>query len=432
LRPEVSVAVRAQIKFTLLSLALAVLVAVPASARREVHPMPAVRDTRPTQWIWFDDLEPADPGWTHGDVSTTASPHFHASHYMAYSGTRSWWCGSAELHGYGNNWDDRLDIPPITTAVEQTSWGSIKARYRDEPTSREGGRSRDAVYPLLTFAYRNDSEPGYDFTYVDAESAGAFVHLNRGYDGVHPWSTAAFYLGDKDSPCVCRFRFVSDGVWSDEDGFYNSTFGAFMCDEISIWDYYSGAGYFYDDVESGGLCMPSIPEAAGDYWHIIENRCKAWSNPHVWVNTGVDTPGFVPPGVRNWLMTPTVDVSGVVYCGTNFILQLFTPTVDNDYWTEEITTDGGASWTVLHVLWGDQCDVGYGPCEHFQGGDNLTPFLPAATIALRWVYYSTDNGAGPDVCSNAGIVLDDIGIYEWGTSHKGDATSWGRVRSLYR
>ena len=43
----------------------------------------------------------------------------------------------------------------------------------------------------------------------------------------------------------------SDGAWSDQDGLYLSVGGAFMCDDIQIWDYYSGTVYFFDDIESG-------------------------------------------------------------------------------------------------------------------------------------------------------------------------------------
>jgi hypothetical protein len=373
-----------------------------------------------TNWAWFDDLEPGPWwGWTHGDYTTGDAPHFHVDAYMAFGGRGySYWCGTFNYDtdgGYGNDWDDRLDLPPIApaTPVEEASWGAIKARYRDSPSSCRAGE-RDPTYPLLTFAIRTDSEPEYDFTYVQAESGGTFVNLCPGYDGARPWSEVSLDLVGMDVPYSVHFRFTSDGAWSDEDGLYNSFGGAVMCDEIRVWDYYSGEVHFYDDVEAGGLCTPVALGPAGDYWHIIENSCKAWSGSHCWANTSPDTNGaMVPPGVQNWLRTPEVVVSSTVGCTTYFIIQFFTPTVDNDYWTETVYVSGVG--TQLHAWWGDQCDAGYGPCDHFVGGDDITPLLYYQEAAyLEWVYHTTDNGAGPDVCDCAGITLDDIGFTGYG------------------
>ena len=269
------------------------------------------------------------------------------------------------------------------------------------------------------------------FTYVDEESSGAYVHLNRGFDGTHPWGTTGFYLGNKDNPAQVRFRFVADGAWSDADG-NDTDGGACHFDEIMIWDYYTGTVFFYDDVETGGLCTPTGPDAAGDYWHIIDNVCKAWSDPHCWANTQIDTNGaFVPPGVQNWLRTPTVGLSNALTCTTYFVIQFFTPTVDNDYWTETMWMDGVP--TQLHAWWGDQCDAGYGPCDHFGGiADDVTDLLPATSGYHEWVYYTTDNGAGPDICDCAGITLDDIGFFGQEEENPVEESTWGRVKSMYR
>jgi hypothetical protein len=395
---------------------------------REFEPRD-VREPGRIVWFWADDLEPEDPGWEHADELATYVPYFHVDTYLAYAGTYSYWCGTFDYDadgGYGNSWDDRLHLPLTPVAVEEESWGSIKARFRESGEARGG---REPLYPVITFAYRNDTEPAYDYTYVQAESSRAWVNLNRGYDGIHPWGTAGFYLGNMDFPYSVRFRFVSDGAWSDEDGDYLSVGGAFMCDDIRVWDYYTSETFFFDDVESGGFCTPMGPPAPGDYWHIIANNCKAWSDPNVWVNTSVDTPGFVPPGVANSLRTPDVDVSTAVTCTTYFVIQFFTPTVDNDYWTETVFMDGVG--TQLHAWWGDQCDAGYTPCDHFLGGDDVTALLMGATTSYHeWVYNTTDNGAGPDVCGCAGITIDDIGYY--GLSVVSEPSGWDRVRSLYK
>jgi hypothetical protein len=220
-------------KGLLIVLTVLALVAGGASARQEVPTPRDVRDVGRTTIFWFDDLETGAPGWTHGDYTATYLPWFHADTYMAYNGSYSWWCGTFDYDadgGYGNNWDDRLEC-------DEVSWAGY-------------------LYPVITFAYRSDTEDGYDLTYVDAESSGHWVHLNRGYSGVHAWGDAGYYLGNKDEPAHCRFRFVSDGAWSDEDWLYLSNGGAFMCDDIQVWDYYTGTVLLYCDAEVGtyGCC----------------------------------------------------------------------------------------------------------------------------------------------------------------------------------
>jgi len=393
-------------------IAAGLLIFLGAAVARLEHRTPASAAGEYPRWpnttFFFDDMETSAPGWTHGDFTAVAVPHFHVATYMAYAGSYSWWCGTFAYDpdgGYGNSWDDRLDVPA-------TDWTSY-------------------VYPVIDFAYRNDSEPGYDYTYVQAESSGMWVNLNRGFDGATAWGPAGYYLGNKDNPAVCRFRFLSDGAWSDEDGDYLSDGGAFMCDDVRIWDYYTTDILFFDDVESGGLCTPSVPAAAGDYWHLIDNECKAWSGSYCWACTSVDTPGFVPPLVQNWLKTPSVDITGALTCTTDFVIQFFVETNDDDYWIEEVTVDNGATWTQLHAWWGDQCDSGYGPCDHFGGGDDITDLLPGTRLAHRWVMHTTDNGSGPDLCDCAGITIDDVEFYGVHEDPVEEST-WGYIKAMYR
>ena len=121
-------------------------------------------------------------------------------------------------------------------------------------------------------------------------------------------------------------------------------------------------------------------------------------------------------------------------CTTFFVLQFWVPQVDNDYWQEQVTVDGGASWTNLHSWWGNQCDYGYGPCSHFGGGDDITPLLPGTMMAHRWVMNTTDNGITPDpLCAytSSGITIDDTWFdLSWDTPV--EETSWGKIKSFYR
>ena len=140
--------------------ALAVLSGVGAGRIDEGVPVPrAPRSFRESAVVFFDDMESGAPGWTHG--YTNWPVFFHEDQYYAYEdGTPpdySWWCGRLDPDyaggdGYGNGWDARLLVPPV-------DWTGY-------------------FYPVLMFRFRNDTEPGNDFTYVQAESLGVYRNLN--------------------------------------------------------------------------------------------------------------------------------------------------------------------------------------------------------------------------------------------------------------
>lgn len=370
--------------------------------------------------LWYDDADSGEGGWTHGDNTAVASPNFHVSRYRAWSGGLSYWCGTFDESytggdGYGNGWDDRLLLPPV-------------------PVTESGDPT--PPFPVLTFKFRHDSEPTYDFTYVQAESLGRYVNLNRGYDGSSGgWQDIGVYgfqLTDYDDPLMIRFRFISDAAYSDEDAVYDSDAGAFHVDDIRIFDYYSGRIYFFDDVEDGtGLCTPSVPSPAGDYWHIAERRCPANSDPYCWwCGDDADTT-LIPPGLDNWLMTPMIDLAGAVATTVRFLLHAEVPEVDDDYWVEEITMDGGATWYHSGTYWGD-----YESCRGWSSralfwGIDLTPYVSTDNrFALRLTFHTTDNGCGPGVAGGAGIMLDDISLEGYNTPVT--RGSWGAIKALYR
>jgi hypothetical protein len=366
----------------------------------------------PNTLYWFDDVEGDQSGWVSDDLSAGATSHFHPDVYLAYEGDYSWWCGTFDYDvdgGYGNSWDDRLIIP------EQDVGG--------------------ATYPILTFAFRYDSEPGYDFTYVQAESMGAYVNLNRGYNGVGPWADLGdfgFVLSDYDNPFRARFRFVSDGAWSDEDGLYPSLGGAFMCDIVRVFDYYGGFVYFFDDVNDGvGLCEPEAPAAAGDYWHVIDRACPSYSPPHCWwCGDDADT-SLIPPNLQDILYTPLTDISTALTCTMHFAVHFAIPTVDNDYLSMYVTTDGAAYYG-LGGWWGDfgSCD-GWGTTAYEDGFD-IGQFNPPPYTygGFAWVMYTTDNGCGPGAAGDAGAMIDNIWLEGVDESPVKQA-SWGQIKSLF-
>jgi hypothetical protein len=258
-----------------------------------------------------------------------------------------------------------------------------------------------------------------------------YVDLNRGFDGSEGWKAYnGYFIGWYDDPFNGRFRFVSDGAWSDEDGFYDSDGGAFQVDDVRIYDYLTGDTHFLDDGESGGLCVPSVAAPAGDWWHIVERPCAAYSDPHCWWCGDDSDSSSVPPNLSNVLTSPAVDVSGATECTLRFLLHSEVPTDDNDYWVEEVSTDGGSTWANVGAWWGDfgQCS---GWSAHGIDGVDIAPYLPGTSFRFRITFHTTDDGSGPGVAGGAGIALDDVWLEDW-TESPVERTTWGRIKAAYR
>jgi hypothetical protein len=394
-------------------------------------PRSAVANPAPSAF-WYDDMEGDVSEWWTQDFTADAEPHFHVDTYYAYgSEGHSWWCGSFEYDsngGYGNSWVDDLELPEIElgpTAVERVTWGAIKAAYRGESPSDEAARTGDrSARPMLTYAYRSDSEVGYDFTYVQVESTGSYVTLAT-YGGAAAWTdlgSAGLDLSDFGTTLNVRFRFASDGAYSDEDGAYLSDGGAFQVDNIKVYDYLTGEVFFFDDAESGGLCRPSTPGPSGDYWHLIDRLCPAYSDPHCWwCGDDADT-NVLPPNLNNGLYTPVLEVYESYVCTCYFASHFAIPTVDNDYISFHCTCDG-ENYYVMRSMWGDfeQCD---GWASFGFHGLSISHFCstPFAYAGMLFVMHTTDNGCGPAVGGGAGWTLDDIWIVSnyWGARVNGE------------
>ncbi len=362
--------------------------------------------------IFFDDMESGEDGWTHADLTEQSETKFHVDSYYAYGGGHSWWCGEfdpsyAGGEGYGNNWDQILNLPPVDIG--------------------------SAVYPILEYAYMCDTEYSYDLVYVQVESSGVYVNLNRGYSGVTAWTAFSGYaVGPSmyDEPLRARFRFVSDVAYSDEDGAYQSDGGAFHVDNIRVYDYYDGTTLFLEDCESTVQCTPSIPSAAGDWWHIASRPCAAYSGSECWWCGDDGDTSLVPGGLTNTLTSPGVSLSGALVCTLRFLVHAEVPTVDDDFWTEEISTDGGNTWYTTGVWWGD-----FGQCNawatHGISGVDLTPYLPGTELRFRLTMYTTSNGCGPGSNGGAGVMLDDTWVEDW-TGSAVAQTSWSAIKAMFR
>ena len=188
--------------------------------------------------VWYDFEIRNWQGWTRVDETAQRGTFFHVDDfaglpgYAALEGAKSMWCGArpnpadpylcswATAAGYGNGWDQILTTNPMSFA------GALTLSYR--------------------IAY--DVEPGYDYVRVEYSAAGG-------------WETAAEYTGENDTivslflPLTAaqtklRFRFTSDGAWSDEDGLYETN-GACIVDSISLSD--TGMFSNFEDFEAAAI-----------------------------------------------------------------------------------------------------------------------------------------------------------------------------------
>jgi len=365
--------------------------------------------------FWFDDMEGDVSGYSTTDFSAGTVPHFHWDTYMAYLGSgMSWWCGNFDYDtdgGYGNAWDDKLVIPEL----DLTS----------------------AIIPVLTYAFRHDSEAGFDYTYIQAESLGVYVNLNKGYDGVAPWNDIGSYgfllaTYDRD-PFRARFRFMSDGGWSDQDGDYMSVGGGFACDNVKVFDAYTGAVLFFDTEPGADDCYPQLPPAAaGDFWHLIDRMCPAYSDPHSWW-CGIDADtSLVPPNLQDGLFSPTVDISAAAACTAYMAVHFAVPTVDDDYCA--FYGSAGFGYYGIKAYWGDfgTCD-GWGGFGYIHGFD-ITQFdaPPFGMGGFLWIMYTTENGCGPGAGGDAGVMIDDVCFEGPLAGTPVEPVSWGSIKSLYR
>jgi hypothetical protein len=378
--------------------------------------------------LYYYEFDEGEGDWEHVDLTAGAVPRFHLDAYLAFDDPEfendvSWWCGTFDYDadgGYGNSWDQRLVLPPVPlvmTSVSETSWGSIKSTFLPASSRDDSLTKERSPWPVLTFAFRHETEPGYDFVWVDALDDGAWRHLDEGYDGSSGgWldlGASGYDLRGLGDPVRLRFRFISDGAWSDEDGIFETDGGAFHVDNIRIYDYVTGEVYFSEDCQADVECTPSVPEPAGDWWHIVERRCPEMGSldRHAWwCGDDADTT-HIPPGLRNALISPPMDnySSNCVWCTLRLGLHPRVPGGDpGDRFTYEISPDDGETWYQIGNWFGDLAECASWAWNSLYGYD-VSEYLGHpynGTLRFRLTMYTNDDGCGPGVSGGAGVFVD--------------------------
>jgi len=138
-----------------------------------------------------DDVEGEINGWTHGGMADL----WHISSYRSVSGASSWYCGDDGTHEYVNDMDSWLVSPPVL--------------LNDDAT--------------LTYQHWYETESGWDYAYVEisTDDGASYTELTY-WDGFgSEWegqtNDLSAYAGEE---VRIRFRFTSDGIIVDGEGWY--------------------------------------------------------------------------------------------------------------------------------------------------------------------------------------------------------------------
>ena len=290
------------------------------------QPLPFI--AQDTTWIadWTFDAPngECDPGgWTAVD------------HYVRNDGSNDWSVGPGyDGQGFvtGNAAILRRHDPCWVHDGYGNAWDyAVVLRYRGAGAQ-------------LSVDFASDSEPGYDFVQIEADSLGAsgaraaatsppgwpaaYRRVLLAFDGPHPSGrVSALALPDfgmPDSTHSVLIRFVSDGRSADQDGEYLSAIAAaLVLDNIVV----TGSLSYSEDFE-GSLdpnvtlanTAPSAPYATfarlvrhpPDLDPVAEDSTCAWvfDDPTFACNGGSSVPACVRPGIDNSIVSPWVTLSG--------------------------------------------------------------------------------------------------------------------------
>ncbi|MFH2052931.1 MAG: hypothetical protein ABIK96_10745, partial [bacterium] len=232
---------------------------------------------------------PAWNGWTSRDFTQPLENRWHADTFHAVNGMYSAWCGLAdypacdvgdEPGGYGNSWKEDLQ------------WSG--------PVSDPGLSCTVEISAVLD----HDTEPGYDYLFLECVLGdGSTVQLAswNGTATAVPVNETFTYLpgeysGTGGDEVLVRFRFESDGGWSDEDCLFPST-GAAQIDDLAITlSNGAGASHDFEDGTLGPFLTPPA-QGVGDFakiWTGLNDTdpCRSNYGPQVaFIDDGVIVPG---------------------------------------------------------------------------------------------------------------------------------------------
>ena len=219
-------------------------------------------------------------GWTGWDL--TASP---VTFFRRLSSDDPRWQGSAcvgAAAGFGGTYSYWVGVFPAESDslcfATGKGYGNAWHVCLEHSFDYSGGPAN------LSFAYRNDTESGFDYTHVYCDTAGSSSVEITSFTGAVSGTaslplTQGIELPRVPKPIKIKFCFDSDGAWSDQDGLNPTDCGAFALDDVSI----QGAITHSTDFESSndGWVLSPYPAGLGKELSnlVAQQDLPALSNP---------------------------------------------------------------------------------------------------------------------------------------------------------
>ncbi len=205
--------------------------------------------------LFFDDFETCDlSGWSR-DTLFGSQWHTYDGTF-AYDGF-SWWCGSEDIDGYGDDWMHALYTPAIELPETPTGTLSMTMMMKialEDPPATPTDVGDCVVDGWDAFHVRISTDDGATWALLDPTegyphdtcygfwSNGEF-ELLAGYCGMVDWTEKEFDLtGYEGETVILAFVMGSDVAYSTIDN--PLIIGAFV-DNIDVAD--DGDSYYYDD-----------------------------------------------------------------------------------------------------------------------------------------------------------------------------------------
>jgi hypothetical protein len=255
---------------------------------------------------------PRDEGFETIDMTEKTEAIWHISTYNAAlldPGTPSnhaMWCGEDfpicapgdPLGGYGNNYNEYLD------------WYGIVPNALGNTAVR------------LTARLNYENEVGFDYLFLEVERQGGLEVVGTWNGTNRDGGTGEFVPVDVDLSFTVtpqdyvdgdqvhlRWRFISDGAWSDEDCL-NPTAGGAQVDEITV--YFNGIPWAIDDFEPGNWVNWNVafPPSVGDFawtWPALQDidPCRTnWTPQFAFIDDGLVVSGTGGYSCTTWCYGP--------------------------------------------------------------------------------------------------------------------------------
>jgi hypothetical protein len=231
--------------------------------------------------------QPSMEGWETVDLSAQQDTFFHVADageldggdyggLVVLEGNQSLWCGApastepgfcgyATLPGTGNNWNQFFTSVPFPRTGDVMI--SFLANWDTEP-------GQDLVYLL----YRDKND---EWISILVDPPFADYYSAQG-SGLQVFTIPGAALADS---VQIRFKFISDGAWSDEDGLWNSD-GAIIIDSLMISDALGIIDFQNFESEPAGALRTNdghwsatTPETYGDFSGLFDGSMLVQDYP---------------------------------------------------------------------------------------------------------------------------------------------------------